>query len=118
MAAGVNLSQAGKWNQPIVLGDESREMKDNSTSCSITTIDKFHLVDLPLQGVGRSDSELAKLSKEFQEEVGEKRKKENLWQSLVSALHPSQKMVLQERVNQKFSMFLALRQASTASLYA
>ena len=118
MAAGVNLSQAGKWNQPIVLGDESREMKDNATSCSITTIDKFHLVDLPLQGVGRSDGGLAKLSKEFQEEVGEKRKKENLWQSLVSALHPSQKMVLQERVNQKFSMFLALRQASTASLYA
>ena len=56
LAAGVNLSQAGKWNQPIVLGDESREMKDNATSCSITTIDKFHLVDLPLQGVGRSDS--------------------------------------------------------------
>ena len=61
LAAGLNLSQAGKWNQPIVLGDESREMKDNVTSCSITTIDRFHLVDLPLQGVGQSDSGLAKL---------------------------------------------------------
>ena len=109
LAAGLNLSQAGKWNQPIVLGDESREMKDNATSCSITTIDQFHLVDLPLQGVGRSDSELAKLSKEFQEEVGRKREKEELWNSLVSALHPSQRMALQDRVNQKFSVFLASR---------
>ena len=107
LAAGVNLSQAGKWNQPIVLGDESREMKDNATSCSITTIDKFHLVDLPLQGVGQSDSELAKLSKEFQEGVERKREKEELWNSLVSALHPSQRMALQDRVNQKFLVFLA-----------
>ena len=108
-AAGLNLSQAGKWNQPLVLGDESSEMKDNVTSCSITTIDQFHLVDLPLQGVGRSDGGLAKLSKEFQEEVGRKREKEELWNSLVSALHPSQRMALQARVNQKFEVFLASR---------
>merc|ERR1712192_36875 len=54
LAAGLNLKEPGKWDLPIVLGDESRVIKDNS--CSIIAIDSFHMVDLPLQGVGRSDS--------------------------------------------------------------
>jgi len=111
LAAGLDLNQAGKWNLPIVLEDESREMKDTVASCSTTTINSFHLIDLPLQGVGRSDGELAKLSKEFQEESERKREKEELWESLVTALHPSQRIALQNRVDQKFSVFLAARQS-------
>ena len=53
LTAGLDLNQAGKWNLPIVLKDESREMKESVVSCSTTTIDSFHLIDLPLQGVRR-----------------------------------------------------------------
>ena len=108
VAAGLNLDEPGKWHLPVVLGEESKI--NNSRSCSTITADRFHMVDLPLEGVGRSDGELAKLSKEFQEEVGRKRSKEELWESLVSALHPVQKKALQDRVNQSFSAFLASRQ--------
>ena len=111
LASGLKLEQAGKWNLPVVLKDESREVKDTEASCSITTIDSFHLIDLPLQGVGRSDCEQAKLAKEFQEEVARKREKGELWISLVSALHPYQRMALQDRVDKKFSVFLASRQS-------
>ena len=108
-AAGLNLKEPGKWNLPIVLGDESRVIKDSVNFCSSINPKHFHLVDLPLQGVGRSHGELVKLPKEFQEEVEKKGEKEELWKSLVSALHPSQRSALQYRVDQKFSIFLASR---------
>ena len=108
-AAGLKLDEPGKWHLPVVLGEESKQ--NNTKSCSTITADRFHMVDLPLEGVGRSDGELAKLSKEFQNEVGRKRLKEELWESLVSALHPVQKKALQDRVNQKFSAFLATKQS-------
>jgi len=111
LEAGLDLNQAGKWNLPVVLEDESREMKDSVASCSTTTVDSFHLIDLPLKGVGQSDSEVAKLEKEFQEEIERQREKEVLWKSLVSALHPSQRKTLQIRVDHKFSVFLAARQS-------
>ena len=83
LTAGLDLNQAGKWNLPIVLEDEGREMKESVVSCSNTTIDGFHLIDLPLQGDGLSDSELDKLAKELEEEIESKGEKEELWKSLL-----------------------------------
>ena len=105
LTAGLDLNQAGKWNLPIVLEDEGREMKESVVSCSNTTIDGFHLIDLPLQGDGLSDSELDKLAKELEEEIESKGEKEELWKSLLC----SHRMALQNRVDQKFSVFFAAR---------
>ena len=72
LTAGLDLNQAGKWNLPIVLEDEGREMKESVVSCSNTTIDGFHLIDLPLQGDGLHQP------KRENSEGGQEEEKENV----------------------------------------
>jgi len=110
LAARLKVNHAGKWNHPFVLEEESTVNEVNSGPCvNISTPECFHMIDLPLQGVGKSDCSLAKLPDEFQDEAEKKRERVKLWETLEGDLHPSQMVELQKRVNDKFSAFLAQR---------
>jgi len=107
LAARLRVNHAGKWNHPFVLEEESTVNKVDSVN--ISTPECFHMIDLPLQGVGKSDCSLAKLPDEFQDEAEKKKERVKLWETLEGDLHPSQMVELQKRVNDKFSAFLAQR---------
>ena len=93
-----------------MLEEESTVNEVNFGPCvNISTPECFHMIDLPLQGVGKSDRSLAKLPDEFQDEAEKKRERVKLWETLEGDLHPSQMVELQKRVNDKFSAFLAQR---------
>ena len=108
LAARLKVNHAGKWNHPFVLKEESTVNEVSSGPCvNISSPQCFHMIDLPLQGVGKSDCSLAKLPDEFQDEAEKKRERVKLWETLKGDLHPSQLVELQKRVNDKFSAFLA-----------
>ena len=110
LAARLKVNHAGKWNHPFVLEEESTVNEVSFGPCvNISTPECFHMIDLPLQGVGKSDCSLAKLPDEFQDEAEKKRERVKLWETLEGDLHPSQMVELQKRVNDKFSAFLAQR---------
>ena len=115
LAARLKVNHAGKWNHPFVLEEESTVNEVNFGPCvNISTPECFHMIDLPLQGVGKSDCSLAKLPDEFQDEAEKKRERVKLWETLEGDLHPSQMVELQN-VSRWTKILLYLEKISSVS---